>query len=355
MKIMMLITGMQAGGAERVMSILCNELSQNNEIILCILKDSKSDYELNKNIKILSGEIKNKSLLKSVLFTNKVIDREKPDIILSFMNKSNIIALLTKKFFRKKVPVVIAERANPYYTSKSIKLLRKILYKKADGCVFQTMQQKEYYKNMLKCKSVLLNNPLGNDFHIDPYRGKREKRIVCTARLSAEKNQKLLIKSFSKITSKYPDYKLEIYGDGPLKSDLQKLIDALNLNDKIKLMGRRKDIIDCIKNAEIFVLPSNSEGMPNSLLEAMALGLACIATDCPIGGSAILVKNKKNGLLIPMNDEDKLSDAMEKLIIDKKLASDLRLNAEKIVAEYDTQKVCNEWEKYLKFVQKNEM
>ena len=348
MNIMMLITGMTSGGAERVMATLCNELSKRHKINLVILKSNKSDYALSGNISISSGEIANQSLIRSVFFTKRKIEEIKPDIVLSFMTKSNIVALLANLLTLKKTKIIIAERANPYYAKKIFKIIRKILYPYADGCVFQTNQAKEYYKNILKCECAVLKNPLNPDFSIVPYEGERKHKIVTMGRLSQEKNQKLLIDAFCKITDKYPEYSVDIYGDGPLYDELDEYINELGLTEKVILKGRKNNIQEYIKDAEIFVLPSNSEGMPNALLEAMALGLACISTDCPIGGPAFIIQHKKNGFLVPMNDADKIAEYIEYLIENKKNAENVRENAKMVLEDFETKKVCHQWELYLK-------
>lgn len=344
----MVITGMQSGGAERVMATLCNGLSNNHSVRLLIMKSAESDYRLSDKVEVCAGNIENKNLFKCVSFTVKQMKQWKPDIVLSFMTKSNIIALCAKKSAGCDAPVVIAERANPYYAGKIFKLMRKFLYPTADGFVFQTKQAQDYYKDIIKNKSnIILKNPLNPDFKAVSYEGERVKKIVTMGRLSVEKNQKLLISAFSKISDKYPDYRVEIYGDGPLRKELEDYINQLGLEKQVLLMGRKNGVQQYIADGEIFVLPSNSEGMPNALLEGMALGLACIATDCPIGGPAMIIKNNENGILLPMNDVDKLAEAMEKLIENKPLALSMGEKAKNIVNEYNAVTVCKQWEEYL--------
>lgn len=350
MKILCIITGMTSGGAERVMSILCNEFvkSSNNKVKLAIIKNNDSDYYISEKVERSTGNVKNKNLIKSIKFVKKEIEEFEPDIILSFMTKTNIVAILAKMLCKVKPPLVITERANPFYTKKLYAILRRILYPKANACIFQTKLQQQYYNNIIKTdNSRIIKNPLAPDFNIPPYKGTRNKKIVSTARLSPEKNQKLLIKAFTKIVNKYQNYKLEIYGEGPEREKLEKLINKLNLQDKIFLKGRKNNIIECIKDAEIFVLPSNSEGMPNSLIEAMALGIPSIATDCPIGGSAEIIKNNQNGLLIKMNEESELIKAMELLIDNLEIRERLSKEATKVVQEFEAKKVCSEWLDYL--------
>lgn len=343
----MVITGMRSGGAERVMATLCNDFSKRHQIKLLILKDSISDYVLSNQVEVVSGGVQKQSILKSVGVVRYQIDRWKPDIVLSFMTKTNIVAMLAKSLTTWKIPIVIAERANPYNAKKIFQIMRKHLYPKADGCVFQTKQAQDYYKDILKCRTEVIRNPLNPDFQVKPFTGTRTHRIVTMGRLSIEKNHKLLIDAFAQIVDRYPEYKLEIYGEGSLHNELQSQIDKLHLNDKAFLMGRKNNVQQYISDAEIFVLSSNSEGMPNALLESMALGLACISTDCPIGGSAAIIDNEKNGLLVPMNDVDQMVKAVEWLITDADFAAQLRTEAVRVLDDFDAENVCRSWENYL--------
>ena len=347
MKILMVITGMQSGGAERVMATLCNELSKRNDIRLLVLKEKKTDYKISDKVEFIAGNIKNQNIIHSIQFVKNQIEEWKPDVILSFMTKTNIISLLAKRKANFKSKLVIAERANPYNAKIYLKIIRKFLYPKADGCVFQTKLAEQYYNKILKCKSKIIRNPLNRDFKIEQFNGERKNKIVSTGRLSTEKNQRLLIEAFSLIADKYPEYFLEIYGEGPLHKELQDYINKLNLEKRVILRGRRDDIQKHIKDAKVFVLSSNSEGMPNALLEAMALGIPSISTDCPIGGPSEIIRNNENGILVPMNDKNNMAKAIEKIITDEKFANKISKNATEVIRYYDAITVCDEWEKYL--------
>ena len=342
MRLLMLITGMKSGGAERVMSTLCNELSLRHQVRLCIMKSIDSDYIISDRVEVIAGNVKGKSLIKSILFTKKMAEEWQPDVILSFMTKTNIIALLAKKIFRLNSPIIIAERANPYHTKGLLKLARDYLYRYADGATFQTQQARDYYNKIIKCMSIVVRNPLNPDFDIKPYNGVRECKIV-----SGEKNQELLIRAFNIIAPKYPDFNVEIYGDGPLRNKLSQIIEDLGLGKRVFLMGRKNNIENYIRDASIFVLPSNSEGMPNALLEAMALGIPSIATDCPIGGPSAIIEDGKNGILIPTNNEHALQMALECLMNDRQYADKLSKSAQLVSEDFNAQKVCSVWEKFL--------
>ena len=350
MKIMMVITGMHSGGAERVMATLCNELVKTHSVQLLVLKDAASDYQLDEKVELVGGNVSNQNVVASIRVVKKQIEQWKPDVVLSFMTKTNIIALCAKLVTKTKAPFIIAERANPYNAKKIFRIIRKYLYPLADGCVFQTRQAQDYYKNILKAESVVLRNPLNPDFKVEAYTGPHKKKIVTVGRLSVEKNQKLLIEAFARIAAKYPEHYVEIYGDGPLRAELENQIREEGMENRVFLMGRKNHIHEHIQDAELFVLPSNSEGMPNALLEAMALGLPSVATDCPIGGSAVIVDNDKNGVLIPMNDPQALAQAMDRVLSDDAFSEKLRTNAVKVLDDFETAKVCGLWEQYLKKV-----
>ena len=344
----MVITGMQSGGAERVMATLCNALSKRHSVRLLAMKQAVSDYELSEAVEFIGGNVQNKSLAKSVAFTKKQMEAWEPDVVLSFMTKSNIIALLARMFSACRAPVVIAERANPYNARWIFRIIRRFLYPMADGCVFQTEQAKAYYNGILKCESVILKNPLNPDFVVSPYEGVRKKKVVTMGRLNPVKNQQLLIRAFAEIAPQHPEYTLELYGDGPLRQELEELIQSLGMEQRIFLMGRKHSVRDYVQDAEIFVLPSNAEGMPNALLEAMAMGLCCVATDCPIGGPAAIVRNGENGLLLPMDDCTAMAQALDKLMRNPELAERMGREARNISADFEFETVCAQWEAYLK-------
>jgi glycosyltransferase involved in cell wall biosynthesis len=183
----------------------------------------------------------------------------------------------------------------------------KYLYKKADGFVFQTEDAAKYFEGIIKCDSKIIPNPINPKFIKEPYKGEREKNIVTVGRLESQKNQKMLIEAFGKIESKYPEYSLLIYGDGSKKEELQDLIKEKGLENKVILKGKIDDVENVIDKAKMFVLSSDYEGMPNALMEAMALGLPCISTDCPCGGPRYLMENGKSGLLVPVGNSDAMA------------------------------------------------
>ena len=159
-----------------------------------------------------------------------------------------------------------------------------------------------------------------------------------------------LINAFSKVSSTYPQYKLKIFGDGPLKEELQKQINDLHMKDKIFLCGVTDDMKQELEKSKIFVLSSDYEGMPNALIEAMVVGCAVISTDCPCGGPKELIKNNKNGILIPIENEEKLIKSINFLIEDENNAEIMGKNAKNIKEILNTNYILEQWKKYIKKV-----
>jgi len=156
-----------------------------------------------------------------------------------------------------------------------------------------------------------------------------------------------LIDAFAKIAKIHPDYKLNIYGEGDLRDSLEKNIKSLNLEKKVFLKGTVNNLKDKIYTVSLFILSSNYEGMPNSLMEAMSLGLPVISTDCPCGGPKFLIENNINGVLVPVGDKKKLEKAMNRLLSNPNIANELGKNANNICSFLEPNKIYKKWEEYI--------
>lgn len=298
MKIMFVMMSMQKGGAERVIANLSNYMISNNEIVLIPMLNEKIQYKLNKKIKIrpINKKEEKRTKLRKILSKisilklhklKKIILDENPDVIITFLPEPSFKILTLKKLNKKikQIPVIVSVRNDPVieYKNKIINFIMRKLYPLANGFVFQTEQAKEYFNSIVDCPNRIIVNPISKNFIKKRYEGDREKRIVTVGRLEPQKNHKLLINAFKEIYKKHPDYVLEIYGKGSLEKDLKKQVNELGLNSAIIFKGNSDSIEKDIYKARAFIMTSDYEGMPNSLLEALALGVPCISTDCPCG------------------------------------------------------------------------
>ena len=230
----------------------------------------------------------------------------------------------------------------------------KRLYKKADKIVFQTNDAMNYFSEDIRKKGIIIPNPLNPIFLNSYYEGKRKKTIVSVGRLEEQKNQLMLIRAFSKISKEFNEYNLKIYGEGTLRSKLQNEIDRLELNEKVKLCGISNNIKEDIKDASLFIITSNYEGMPNALMEAMALGLPVISTDCPCGGPKFLIENKKNGILIPVGDEKVLIESIRMILNNNKFAIQIGKNALEIGEKLSPNIINQKWNDLIREVYIND-
>lgn len=348
---------MLSGGAERVISILSNNLIEQYEVYIITLIDSPSFYKLDSKITLLHSTVKPKdstNILEAINFNYKtyksilaIFRNEHIDICIGFMTSNNILATLASK--RMGIPVIISERNNPYLQNESTssfwKILRRVVYPAANILVVQTQQIKTFYTPFIKKQNIrTIPNPINPDFDTINKIAK-ENIILNVGRLENQKGHDVLISAFAK--SNLKDWKLYIIGEGSLRSTLTELIQQLNLNDKVKLLGRKENVADYYKKSKIFAFSSRFEGFPNALLEAMYFGLPCISTDCPTGPSE-LIKNKINGFLVPVNDIESLSKKIETLSESENLRASIGEEAQKSVEPYSSKVIVNEWNEIIK-------
>ena len=284
-----------------------------------------------------------------------IIKKNKPEIIVSFLPEPNFLNLILKSKF--KIPIIISIRNDPKeeYKSNLYNRLMKKYYPQADAIVYQTEEAKNFFRNIIGNNVIqeIIPNPINEEFIERPYKGIRKKIIVTVGRLQEQKNHKLLIDAFEKVSNQIPDYKLVIYGDGNKKQELETYIKSKNLLDKVMLAGNTKEVKKHIYDASLFILSSDYEGMPNALMEAMALGLPVISTDCPCGGPKFLIDNGKNGILVKVKDVEAMSKAILKVLENKNYADYLSMNASKIAETLNPTKINNEWKKIIEKIGKN--
>lgn len=356
MKIVFFIQGMKGGGAERVMSILCNTFSENGHEVILGITETMDDmaYELRQEVSIRNLTQCGKNVivrrLQSLVSMRKLIKKEKPDVVISFITRTNILAIIAGALL--KTPVIISERNDPGLDpqSKVTRLLRNIVYPFCSGCVFQTEYAKDYFKERLKKKSVVIPNPVTDEVLKWNDEKNKEKRIVTACRLEPQKNVEMLLEAYSKVAEENEEYCLDIYGKGSLEESLKKRIRELGIEGRARLMGHSSNIIEIMSKSEIFVLSSDYEGMPNSLIEAMCVGCACVATDAPAYGARQFIINGENGILVKVKDEEGMSEALKRLIVDEELRYNLGKNARLAYQIVDPGVVVHNWLLYIESI-----
>ncbi|MEE3333355.1 MAG: glycosyltransferase family 4 protein [Ruminococcus sp.] len=350
-KIVIVTKNLFGGGAERVIAQLSNYfVSRDAECVIITTDDREIGYKLDERIVIKPiGKKSNNSLvdrIKRLKQVRKIVKTENPDIVLTMPEDTGVYIILA--LLGTKYPVYISERNNPWVMpdSKVTRALRKMMYPFVKGIVFQTEMAKSFFSEKIQKKGVVLPNPVDSSRIPERFTGEREKTVAAASRLYKQKNFPMLIKAFADFSRDYPEYNMVIYGEGPEREMLEQMIADLQLGGKVELPGREDNVLELMNSKAMFVLSSDYEGMPNSLIEAMCMGMPVISTDCPSGGPKQLIENKKNGILVDVGSDAQLADAMRYMAADNN-AETLSDEAYKIRGKLTSKQVFDDWYDYL--------
>lgn len=354
MNLTFFIGSLYGGGAERVTCNLASWLAEHGHTVeILTMSQTEQSYELSKKVTVQTllklGERKN-GLYNAAIRLPRLVayllkHREKEGYVV--MLPKTILLLLALQHLTK-AKIILSERADPSRYPKDIqKKLRRHVHE-ADGMVFQTEDAAAWYQELLQTvPSRVIPNAITPAFLRQRYEGQRKKEVVAAGRLNNQKRYDLLIRTFTKIAPHFPDYRLTIYGEGENRSQLEALVQELHMEDRISLPGNVRNIAEKLEQSALFICCSDFEGMPNSLMEAMALGLPCVSTDCPVGGPRFLIQSGTNGILTPVGDEKALADAMALVLSDEELAQKLGTNAAEVQTRLNPDTVYSQWERFL--------
>jgi glycosyltransferase involved in cell wall biosynthesis len=333
---------LNGGGAERVFLNSANFLASYGITVNFVLNNKKGPYlaYLDNSIKV--HELKSKIPRGSASELASYLNKYKPDVAISTLSQCNY-ALILASVLSKWKPRIIVREANSFLTKRKdlswLRLLYErikvgLIYRLADTLLVNSEGSKKELSEaglLRKKKIQILYNPL----NIKEIKKQATKNIpkkistflegapylIAVGRLEEAKGFDNLLKAFSKL--KNVEYKLIILGEGDKRSELEQLIKNLDLVSHVMLPGYVINPYPVISGADLFVLSSRYEGMPNVLLEALVLDLKIVATDCPNGPKEML-KNGQFGKLVPVDDPESLSDAIEKQLKNRQFSNDLR-------------------------------
>ncbi len=331
------------GGAARVISILAKAFSERGSRVgVAVYSAFPGEYLLPGSVVKEYGPKGSSGTAKArrIAWLRSVVQRNPDAVIVAFEYFVNMQTLIACAGLPNRV--VVSERNDPARVGSGFPTgwLRERLYRHADMLVCQTDEAASYFSDRVR-KCVILN-PLKEGLPV-PYTGVRRKTVITFCRLERQKNLPMLVRAFSRFHKAYPDYILEIYGNGKEREGLTSLIGDLGLSGIARIYPGRPDVHDAVRDAAMFVLPSDYEGLSNSMLEAMAIGLPVICTDCPCGGARMVIRDGENGLLVSVGAEDELTGAMVRIAQNPALAERLSVHAAALRHSLSAKKVCSDW------------
>lgn len=354
MKIGLIIGSLQYSGAEKIARYLIEAMHKdyNHEMGVILLSGAGPypEFSYVKQFPVKASGSRIVRVLNRQKQIRDIVESEKYDVVVSFGVVYNLDVMEALKGVN--VPVILCERNDPWSDPhrKVLRLRRRLIYKKATGYVFQTERIAEFFGEKIKSRAAVIPNFIEQRYTKTDCES-AENNMVITARLDEQqKNISMLLRAFKRFSADN-DYKLYIVGDGPDKAMYENYINENGLSERVILTGRQ-NVIPYLEKAKIFVLSSYYEGMPNSLIEAMAMGLPCISTDCSGGGAAALINNGENGILIPSNDEDAMVDAMKRLSGDADMRRKFADEAYKVNDRLEFNKIISMWIEYIEKIAK---
>ncbi|MBO7197200.1 MAG: glycosyltransferase [Tidjanibacter sp.] len=342
-------SALTAGGAERVLSILAVPFADHFDSVRYVMwKEAPVFYDIDPRVELVcvERECGSREALAKLLWLRRYVKRLQPSLVLSFSAPYNMLALAA--LLGSGTKTVVAERIDPrsFRWGRVLEWCRKLLYRTAAGVLAQTEYSKEYFTGTLRDKTTVIYNPVTMDpSHVGrALRAEKQPVVVSAARLVPQKRQTLLIDVFARFAEQHPDYRLVIYGEGVERENLMRHAAERGVAERVVLPGTVKNLWDCIASARMFVMTSLFEGMSNSMIEAMCLGLPCISTK--VSGATDLIRDGHNGYLVDIDDAEELYRKME-LLADEQTASRIGAEATKVYESLKVETISRVWTEYL--------
>ena len=356
MRLTFVITSLERGGAERTLSALAGALShEGNEITVVVFDHQPAQsYPLDPGVRLHSLGVTNgfaENLrqaivrnLRRLVRLRRAIQESNPDIVISFMDYTNVVTLLSSRGLR--VPIVITEHANPDYAPLRApwQALRRWLYPHASMLVCPTAHMAMLLSERFGVPGRSIPNPVGpipGQSH-ENITGRTDRVALGMGRLTEEKGFDLLLHAFARVAPRHPDWRLMIVGKGPLREQLEAQARMLGLDGKVTFTGELVDPFAAFRAADLFVFSSRFEGFGNALVEALACGLPAISFDCVAGPSEI-IRDGEDGIIVPRDDVAALAKAIDRLMSDPELRAKLGHRGPEVLTRFSLNRVIGLW------------
>ena len=356
MNIVFVTPSIGLGGASKMLCFVAESLAQRgHEIHIINLKSTivnvSNERELSERINyhvVKDSSRKGMRRFEQIKQITKICKAVKADLLIGFTLFPNLMVSIVSKILR--IPSIMSERGDPKSTLNGgmvSKLLLAII-NRCTGGVFQTDGAKSFYGKSLKENGIVIANPIFIEGEV-PFvkQSEREKTVVSVGRLdNYQKRYDVMIDAFEIFSKKHPEYILKLYGRGMDEEKIALWVKEKGLEEKVKFMGLTTKPMEDTARDGMFLITSDFEGISNSLLEAMAVGLPCVSTDHTPGGARLLITDHENGLLAPIEDAAGLAEAMCEFAENPELAEKCGNNAKDVVNRFAPERIIDMWENY---------
>jgi len=359
-EIVFVINTLNRGGAAKILSFVANTLADYyDSVVIVTYDDAPPKYELKESIQIKSLQnkfVKHKNIFFRILkrlflikSLRKLLYNYQYRPIVAFI--SDVCTDCAFATFGLEKTLVGAERGSPKSYGFIRRKLLKFSYRKCDKVIFQTKEQAEFFDNLWTNSYDIIPNPYFLKYNktkkLQWHYEDCTNVIVSAGRLVKEKDFGTLFKAFELLKKEKPDILLKIYGSGPMLDNLIKLSYKLKINKSVCIVEYDDYLLEKLVQGRVFVLSSFHEGIPNILLEAMGIGMPCIATDCPAGGPRSLIDHNVNGILVPPENPVALYTALKKVFGYTGFSKSLGKEAQYVKKRFSKKSIGEMWIKAL--------
>jgi glycosyltransferase involved in cell wall biosynthesis len=352
MKILFIIRDMVIGGAGKQLALIANALSdKGHDVFIYSYFGGENKHNINSNVKYIAQDPVPTSKIKEYLFAVPHIRKQmkiiKPDIAISWRCNAGCFTVLAALGLPLKT--IFSERSDPYTETSLALKISAFICNFSDGGVFQTEAVKKYYKH-LSSKSIVIPNPFDEKLcnpEILPI-SKRKNEIVHIARMMiVQKRQDIMLKAFKIFLKRHPDYMLSFYGGGLDFEKVRSQAQNLGLEKSIFFHGDVVDAAKKIGSTKLLVLTSDYEGIPNVVMEAFAMGVPVVSTDCSPGGARVLINDGENGFIVPVRNPTAIAEKMCQIVENDSLANEFVTSAQAKLESFKPNLIFNKWNTFL--------
>lgn len=353
MRLLLVIHSLSCGGAERVLCALANSWSERgHQVTVATMEDSIPFYSLVAGVELraLGAASKSDSKISAVKGNFRrlralrgAVRETRPDVVISFMTPTNVIAILAARSCR--VPVIACEHTDPRHQQLNLSwsALRIAIYPLAQTVTFLTANVWKRWKFWLGGRARVMPNPVSIDAWSPPAKLNFSRNLVAAGRLVRLKGFDLLIEAFGAIAARHVEWGLTILGEGDLRKELEQQVEEAGLRGKVRMPGRVTNPHAWFAQADLFVLSSRYEGLPCALCEAMACGTPAISFDCE-SGPADVIRDGIDGLLVRPGDVQGLGEALERLMANDQEREGFGARAREVQQRFGMPRVLEQWD-----------